>query len=182
MPKRRRAGARGRRRAAAEIAREDPDHRREETRDECGGGADQQRVASAVEETGSDVSPLIVGTEQIVARIPRRANRGGAQPQPRGRRRHDQYALSVHDRRPIEVRLKRVGVRDVVRVERRRKARDDDDGEHGGHHHRDLVAAQPPPRERPRARAGGNLLAFGGDDDAVGRYTAHADVLSGGGA
>ena len=105
-----------------------PIDRCEEAGDERGRGADQQRVASAVEQPRGDVAALVVGAEEVVGRIPgrpdRRRRRG---PSPVVLGGITGTRLPVHDRRPVEVRLERIGVRDVVRVERRREAREDDE-------------------------------------------------------
>ena len=113
--------------------------------------ADQQRVAAAVQQAGRDVAALVVGAEEVVLRIPRRADRRHAEPEPSRFRLHHRHGLAVHDRRSVEIRAEGVRVCDVVRVERRREAEQDDHGEHGEHRHRDLVARQPATGKRPGA-------------------------------
>ena len=85
--------------------------------------ADQERVAPAVEEARGDVAALVVGAEQVVRRVPGRPDRRHAEPEPaRLLLHHGRRVLPLHDRRAVEVRAERIGVRDVVRVERRREA------------------------------------------------------------
>ena len=113
----------------AEEARDDRDHGREHAGQERGRDADHQRVAATVEQPGRDVAALGVGAEEVVGRIPRRPDRGHAEPEPAGGLLHHRHRLPVHDRRAVEVRAERIGVGDVVRVDRRGEADEHDQHE-----------------------------------------------------
>ena len=66
---------------AAEEAGDDADQHSEEARDQRGGRSDQERVAAAVEQAGGDVAALLVGAEEVVVDVPRRADRRDAEPE-----------------------------------------------------------------------------------------------------
>jgi hypothetical protein len=62
--------------------------------------------------------------------------------------------LAVDDRRAAEIRRERVGVRDVVRVQRRGEADRDDQEEERKRRQRDAVPRETARGETPRAPAG----------------------------
>src|SRR5260370_617109 len=74
---------------------------------------------------------------------------------------HKGYQLAVHDRVAVQVRLERVHVRHVVRVQRRGQAHhhDHQEQEQGGHG--DAVPPQPPRGQPPRVAADDGRLQPG---------------------
>ena len=130
---------------AAEVAGERAREDRQEDRQQRGAGADQQRVAPAVEQADRDVAAALVGAEEELA-APGRADRHAVG-------RHDIGRLAVDRDLLGEVVLVGVGPRDVIGVQRRRERHRHDDDEQRAEHERHLVAPQPPQRELPRRDA-----------------------------
>ena len=81
------------------------------------GAADQQGVAAAVEQPRGDVAALAVGAQEVIADVPGRPDRRHAEPEPAGGLDHHGDCLAVDDRRAVDLRGERVGVRDVFGVD-----------------------------------------------------------------
>jgi hypothetical protein len=97
---------------------------------------------------------------------PGRADRDLAEPERPAALLDHLLRLAVDFDRPRQVRGERVGVRDVVRVDRRQEADDHDQQEENDRADRDPVAHEPAPGETPGALAR-NLLGglAGGESD-----------------
>ena len=163
--RRRRCRRRSRRRCPIAVPRQ--------ARDQRGGESDQQRVAPAVEEPRRDVAALVVGTEEVVVRIPGRPDRRRR----RGRARRSTPAIDRHpscrsrSSCPFEVRAERIGVRDVVRVEGCREA-----GEHDRRRTRRASPSRPCCGTAGGARAPTGLLRSGARPRRQARRAAAASL------
>ena len=143
---------------AAEEAGDHRDDRREDAADQGRDGRDHERVPAAVEQARHHVAALGVRPEEVVVEVPRRADRRGADAERAAALLQDRHALAVHDRRAVDVRAERVGVRDVVRVERRREAGEHDEHEHHERDHRRPVPQQPAACQGVRPETCGAVL------------------------
>jgi hypothetical protein len=81
--------------------------------------------------------------------VPRRADRDLADPERAASLLEHVDALAVNYRRPREVRVERIRVRDAMCVDRRREADGDDQDEEEERRERDAVPQQPTPGEAP---------------------------------
>ena len=99
---------------SAEEAGDDAHQRRKHEADRGRRGADQQRIAAAVEQSGGDVAALAVGSQHVGSEAPGRLHRREAQAQPFGRGLHDLHGLAGDDDLAVEVGAERVGAGDLA--------------------------------------------------------------------
>ena len=122
-PERRRGGARGPVEQPPKKPATSPISGREQQADQRGGDADQQRVAAAVEQPRRDVAALVVGAEEVVP--DRQVGPIGVKPSPSPSVSAASPATVLPSTIVVPSRLERerIGVRDVVGVERRQRGR-----------------------------------------------------------